>query len=510
MGKRLKLNILFLFVVFVFIAGHGIYLNTPWVNFEYSFAEASRGILDTTYTVGLEKYWEVEANPLGYSLVTAIIASFLDISFWSVRIPSLAGGIAILVAGWIFHHSKNFKNDSLFFLWAAIISLNPLVWIYSGRATADILPVGLVVLAFLFCYCAQDRLWIHFIGGVCFALASLVKFNSLLLGLGIVYLLFTDQNGKIIWSCEKITAFLFYSLLPTIVLGIYFLVIYDRFGIVFMPEIFKVAHFEGYAKGFITNLGMYASYLTMLLALTSVLPVIHLWKVWTRKNFFILTVIVFFMGFAFWNILSSFSMGEMDFGGLYEVLLNRKIISLIRVGSFVFTFFLFIELVDTAFRERKRMNFFLLYVLIPFLIISSFSKPVQRYLSFCLPFVTFYLIIILGSRMPRLIHWIGWTSVFVSALITLFGVLYQIRQGVASENMVHWVILNGYLKDTRLTDTVKPHVGYHFFQNPDGKKKYVVDVGRTPPKNVLHEESVVVLGKKIKTYYFMEQDGRFE
>lgn len=38
MGKRLKLNILFLFVVFVFIAGHGIYLNTPWVNFEYSFA----------------------------------------------------------------------------------------------------------------------------------------------------------------------------------------------------------------------------------------------------------------------------------------------------------------------------------------------------------------------------------------------------------------------------------------------------------------------------------------
>ena len=112
--------------------------------------------------------------------------------------------------------------------------------------------------------------------------------------------------------------------------------------------------------------------------------------------------------------------------------------------------------------------------------------------------------------MPRLIHWIGWTSVFVSALITLFGVLYQIRQGVASENMVHWVISNGYLKDTRLTDTVKPHVGYHFFQNPDGKKKYVVDVGRTPPKNVLHEESVVVLGKKIKTYYFMEQDGRFE
>lgn len=501
-----KLSLVFFLIVCFIIIGHAIYLNTPWVNFEYSFAEATRGILDSTHTIGLDKYWEVQANPLGYSLVTAVIVPFLGISFWSIRIPSLLGGLAILVVGWIFYRSRNFKNDSLFFLWTAIISLNPLVWIYSGRATADILPVGLVVLAFLFCYRAQNRLWIHFIGGVCFSLASLVKFNSLLLGFGLVYLLFTDQNGKIICRWEKVTAFLFYSLLPAIVLGTYFLVIYDQFGIVFIPEIFKVAHFEGYAKGFIANLGMYASYLTMLLALTCVLPIIHLWKVWTRKNFLLLAIISVIFGIVFWKISSGSNAGEMGFGGLYDTLLSQGIVSLIRVGSFLSAFLLFTELIDTAFRERSRIALFLLCTILPFLIVSSFSKPVQRYLLFCLPFLTFYLIVILGSRIPRLIHWIGWTSVFVSVLITLFSVLNQIRQGIASENMVQWVILNGYLKDTKLTDAVKPHVGYYFFQNPDGKKKYIIDVGRIPPKNILHAESVVVLGKTIKTYYLMEQN----
>ncbi|MFN3533170.1 MAG: ArnT family glycosyltransferase [Candidatus Brocadia sp.] len=431
MEKRLKLNILFLFVVFLFIAGHGIYLNTPWVNLEYSFAEATRTILNPNYNIGLEHYWEIEANPLGYSLVTAIIASFLDISFWSVRIPSLLGGIAILFAGWAYYRKCKFKQNSLFMLWALFFSLNPLVWIYSGRATADILPVGLVVLAFLFCYCAQDRLWIHFIGGLCFSLAALVKFHSVLLGLGFAYIIFTNQNGQVIWGLRKGINLLFYSLLPAFVLGIYFFVIYKQFGIVFIPEKCKEAMIEGYDKKFISIFLMYSSYLTMMLILPIFLCIIHLRKAWSQKNFYIFVTITIVFGIISVETLSSFNMGEMGYSNLYDAYLNQKIVSLIRISSFILAFFFFAEIINAAVREKNEMASFLLCSLVPFLIIISFFKPAQRYLLFCFPFVTFYLVVILGSRMPRLTQWIGWPSAFIFSIITLISVFYQIGQGRA-------------------------------------------------------------------------------
>lgn len=505
MGKKLKLNILFFFAVFLFIAGHGIYLNTPWVNLEYSFAEATRTILNPDYTIGLKHYWEIEANPLGYSLIAAVVASFLNVSFWSVRIPSLFGGIVILFAGWVFYRSKNFKNDSLFFLWVAAITINPLVWIYSGRAVADILPVGFIVLSFLLCYCAKGRLWMHFIAGLCFSVASLVKFNSILLGLGFVYIIFTDEHGKIRWSREKGLGFLFYSLLPLCILGMYFLVIYNQFEILCIPEKFKTTHFEGHVKNFALNVGLYSSYLAITLALLSFLSVICLLKTWSRKAFFILIFISVILGTVFWKIQSdpnAFT-GEMGFGGFYDKLMSNKVASLIRVCSLLLAFFLFVQLMDSAFRERNRIALFLVCTLFPFLIISSFSRPAQRYLLFCLPFLTFYVIVVLGAGMPRLVRWLGWPSVIIFIAITFLSIFYQIGQGRASENMAQWIILNGYLKDTE-PGSIMPHAGLHFMQDIGGSKKYIV-IEEPQPQNFLHRENVMVFGKGVKTYYFTEQ-----
>ena len=509
MNKELTLNLTFFFSVFAFIVGHGIYLNTPWVNLEYAFGEAARGILNPYYTTGFEKYWEVEANPLGYSLITASIASFLGISFWSIRIPSLLGGIAILVAGWLFYRSKDFKNNALFFLWTAIISITPLVWIYSGRATADVLPVGLVVLAFLFCYYAEERLWIHLIAGLCFSLASLVKLHSILLGVGFVYILFTDQEGKINWSRRRGLKFLFYSLLPAVILGIYFLVIYSQFGIVFIPEQHKEALVEGYAKNFVSAFLMYNSLLGTMFATFCFLSITHLQKIWSKRNILILMIIILIAGSVFWRTLSSFPAGEMGFSNLYDTLLNQKVISLIRIGGFILAFFLFIELINTAFREESKTALFFLCSILPFLVILSFFKPCQRYLLFCLPFLSFYLVVILGSRMPRLTHWMGWPSIAVFIAINVFSIFHQIGQGRASENMAQWVISNGYLNNTE-PGAILPHAGHHFLQNQEGQKKYIINIGKTPPGNFLHEESVFVFGKKIKTYYLIEneQDSR--
>jgi len=505
MGKRSRLNFITLSVVCFFIIGHGIYLNTNWVNNEYVFSGAVKSILDPDYSIGLEKYWELQANPLGYSLITALFASFLGISLWSVRIPSLLGGITILLAGWAFYHNKNLKNDSLFLLWIATVAFNPLIWMYSGQATADILPVGLTALAFLFCYLAQGRLWIHLIGGICFSLAALVKFNSILLGLGFVYIIFSDEDGKISCNKKKAMNLLFYYLLPGLLLALYFLVIYHLFGVLFIPDEYKRVVFIGHAKNFIPCFAMYMSYLTMLLGLLSFVSLFRLLTEFSRKNFFLLVMVSIVFGFAFWDTLTHFSAGEMDYGGHFNTLLSKKMVSLLRVGGFISALFIFVELIYTTFRERDHFALFLLYALLPYLIIASFSRPAQRYLLFCLPFLTFYLIIFLGSRIPKITHWLGWTSVTVFALITIISIFYQVEQGGAAERMAQWVISKNYLKETHAGSIVF-HAGHHFYNNPDSPKKYIIKKAKIPPKNFIHKESVILFGREILIHYLVRQN----
>lgn len=505
MKKKSKSNLITLSIVCFFIIGHGIYINTHWVNNEYVFSGAVKTILDPEYSVGLENYWKLQANPLGYSLITALLAFFVGISLWSVRIPSLLGGIAILLAGLAFYRNKNLKNDSLFLLWIATVAFNPLIWMYSGQATADILPVGLVTLAFLCCYLAQGRLWVHLIGGLCFSSAVLVKFNALLLGLGFVYIIFSHEDGKINWNKEKGIHLLFYFLLPGLFLTSYFLAIYHLFGILFIPDEYKTVHSIGHVKNFIPCFTMYMGYLTMLLGLLSFVSLFRLLRVLSLKNFLLLVVVSIVFGVALWDTLIHFSSGEMDYGGHFNALMSKKMVSVIRAGSFIMAFFLFGELIYTAFRERDRFALFLLYALLPYLIIASFSRPAQRYLLFCLPFLTFYLIISLGSRIPKITNWMGWTSVTVFAIITIVSIFYQVKQGTAAERMAQWVISNNYLKETQAGSIVF-HAGHHFYNNPDSPKKYTIKKAKIPPKNLIHKESVILFGREILTHYLVRQN----
>jgi hypothetical protein len=504
MKKSIKLNIVTSFIIGFFLFGHMVYLNAPFVNQECVFSEAAQGIVNPAYAIGLEKFWKMQANPLGYPLVTAITISILNTSFWSVRLPSLFGGIAILLSGWAFYRNSDNQNDHLFFLWITTTMLNPLVWMYSGQATADVLPVGLMALSFLFCYLAKNRFRIHLMGAICLSLAVIVKFNSILLGLGFVYIIFRDQSGKMIYSKGKRIIFLLYSLLPAFFLLMYFLIVHELFGIVFIPEKFKVTHFSGHLVNILSYFAMYVSYLTMLLGLLSLVVLNHLWKVLSGRNLLILVMVSLLSAIVFSNILGHFSFGEMDYGRHFNALLSKEMVFLMRGAGLILGIFLFVELTYNAFSKKNSFAIFLLFTLLPYLIIASSSRPVQRYLLFCLPFLSYYIIVILGSQMPRLTSWLGWTSVAVLALVTSVSIFYQVEQGRAADKMAQWLISKNYIRETNAGSIIH-HACQYFDQDPNIPTKYTVKMGKNPLKDYIHKESVILLGKEISTHYLVRQ-----
>ena len=154
----------------VMICGHAIVLNEPFVNQEVAFSEGARGLAEPGYPEGLTRFWRHQVNPLGYSAITALFRSVLHLpvlqlpvlhltgAFWTARLASLAGGALILVSGYLWFRKTGSLRADLFWLWGGVTTLCPLVWIFTGRGTADVLPVGILCCAFTACWLAEGSL----------------------------------------------------------------------------------------------------------------------------------------------------------------------------------------------------------------------------------------------------------------------------------------------------------------------------------------------------------------
>ena len=136
---------------------HAFYINTPFVNLEYVFAQATQSLLDPE--TGMSNYFSMQANPLGYVWFSTLFHFLMGEpeGFWSYRLASVSGLVAILGAGAVFTSSLKPDHNKEFHLWCALVTFSPLIWLFSGRATADILPVGLLLLSFALVFKSEAK-----------------------------------------------------------------------------------------------------------------------------------------------------------------------------------------------------------------------------------------------------------------------------------------------------------------------------------------------------------------
>ena len=443
-------------IISSFLILHLVYINSPFVNFEWVYQEGSLFFL-TGETKHLEPYFRIQANPLTYSYLASHFSDLLNSNhFFVYRLPALLGGVFLLI--WCSR-----SNNSWLLL---IIALNPLIWIYSGRAYSELLSVGIMVWAFHW----QSK---PLLGGLLLAFSSVVKYHSLpfvLLNVGIKWL---KDNFKVQFSYWQRKP-LIYGMIG-ILFFVIFLVLYRiKFGFWIAPDYFIERHGTINIQNILNNLFSYGFYLSGMFFLT--IPAFLNTEKLKLKA--ILLVPSILLGIANQNL------GEMDFGS-FQQLLGNEIILLIKIIGF-WNFLLCCQ----AFWKDEESRTLLLTIL-GYLFIISLTRPANRYLIFVVPF---WAILVCQHISLSRMFWLGYVSVLAG--LNLFATLYQISNATASANMADWAIQNDV--HINLGGILYSHVGD--FSHYDPNSPLVVSLAGAQVGKILHEEPVRVLGFPIRSY----------
>jgi hypothetical protein len=490
-------SILFFWSLFCVI-GHLFYINTPLVNYEWVFFEGVKGIVYENYREGVLSFFTYQANPIGLSICASItnIIFGLPVSYWSIRIPSLLGVILILYSFLSFNSYRNGKTGILSSIWCSLVVLSPLIWILSGRATADVLPLGLVCLSYILCLKAKTKNKYYLLSFLVLAIASLVKFHAAIMGIGIPYIIYLNNDSKLTKRFFKIVSLYCIILLSTLI--VYFVIIYKYFNILFIADHLKDTVRISFVYSPIVFLS-YSYFVVLLLGPISFLSPIHLWgKVKSRT--YIITIIIGILLSIITIRYGEIGIGEMSYGMLGSMLNGKMIIAIKVVCSSIFI----LLILDIFIELRKGVDPFLRLlsiIIITYLIVCSLGRPAQRYLIFCLPFL-YYFLVFYRLDYRRLVHIIILVvTLIVFSITNITVVLYQVSQASAAENMVKWLSGANLLKKT-VPGAIHDHCGHYFIPYQKSlPTEYYVSEFKSGGQIVVHEEGVNLFGRRIKTYY---------
>lgn len=474
---------------------HAFYINTPFVNLEYVFAHATKSLLDSEVQQGLSTYFSMQANPLGYVWFSAVF-HFLTgepDGFWSYRLASLAGLVAILGAGAIF--TTSLTCTRAFHLWCALVAFSPLIWVFSGRATADVLPVGLLFLSFAMAFEGEAKPVYRWLAPLIFLLAVIVKYHALLLAPGFMYIFWFQNERQFngVWG-KKCGQFF---LLPLLGIFIYLWSIYSQYGFFLAPDNHSQP-FEPQLANLLKTFSLYASYLGILLGPLTLISFLSVRKSYPRQWWILL---IAGLGLGVWTQINpfGFQVGEMNYGPL-DGLMNGSLVLLIKgLGGIFFVFLIFDCFLETS-KNKNAVAGFFLTVGIPYLLVCSLTRPAQRYLVFLIPIAFYYLVFYKseGNKFYRSL--LGWGTVALFVVTNIFAVNYQVAQARASDNMAQWLIKNEMIEQTD-SGSIFANSGQYFIPYSGSPKSQRVLESSGEVETSLHSEKVVVFGKTLKTYY---------
>ena len=446
----------------LFVLLHLAYINTPFVNLEWVYKIGTQYFLTDNQNL-LRTYFDFQANPITYSFIVSNLISFFDIDTYGVyRGPALIGGFLLLIA---------LARKEIPWL-VIIVALNPLIWIYSGRAYSELLALGLMILAYEF----QHR---PFTSGFVALLSGIFKFHTfpiILINLGLKWILINHKNKfKYVFSNQ----FLMGSII--IIGSLTFFLIYQKLYDVWIVPVKHQESLGFSLRVLINNYFSYGFYLSGIFFLT--IPAFLNTEKLKLKAILLIPSIL--LG------LTNQNLGEMDFGS-FQQFLGNEIILLIKIIGF-WNFLLCCQ----AFWKDEESRILLLTIL-GYILLLSLTRPANRYLIFVVPF---WAILVCQHISLSRMFWGGYVSVLAG--LNLFATLYQVSNATASANMADWAIQN----DVRINlgGILHSHVGD--FSHYDPNSPLVVYLAGAQVGRILHEEPVHVLGFPIRSYVLTDTNS---
>ena len=458
-------------LIFFAVLFHLIISGFPLVNLEWAFSDAALFFEKGEYNY-IEQYFIFQANTLGVPFVTFLLAKVLPFLKISI-IPRLLSAIGFIFLGkGLLKINRILKTSIPGYIVLLVVFLNPLLWTFGGRGTADFFPAALSVFGLAVYWEQSDNSWKKLIAIIIIGFSIILKYHSILILIPLVVEIFIrpDQKVKIIFI--RIGKLLFGTLILPIV---YIILIKQKFGFWLAPPIYLGRH--GLSTSyFFTNFFTYFGYMATLLVPFSILPTIYFLKqsyLFKREsNIFaslFFGILFFFVGY-FWIR----PQGEMNFGPLDGIINDGLLggIFMVLVLVMIFIFFLCFKRI---YLERKmffsnRHLLSLIIGIIGFLFVLSFTRPAQRYLMFILPLAIFLLPMTLANKKTVFLT----TTIYF--LINIFLLYNQYTSGTATEMMVSRLHQKGIIEKTD-PGVINVHAGNIFFPYRKSIKEYTIVSG---------------------------------
>lgn len=449
-------------VIGVCFIAHCLLALLPSINLEFAFVDAAR-----YFQVGnrslIDQYFRFQANTLGLPYLSWLASViFPNHSMLTVIRLLSTSGIILLGIGVINFCRYLNRNDSISLL--IVILLNPLIWTFSARATADFLPAALGIFAISLAILPRKTTFHIFCAGVLLGIAAILKYHAIFL----LLVLATCQ-----WDAKSkhfdARSFLIISGISTTLLAMFLTIIHESFGFWVAPPVYQSIHGLNFG-GLLNNFFLYIGYLILLCAPSSM--VFPEWKNFFLKNRSLMiagSVSIFFLGYIGFQ-----DSGELNLGPL-DQFMNKNLMA----GIFLLLSSLFlIPLISNSGRHIKSFNLFLALAILGIIAVFSLTRPAQRYLLIVLPFF-FFLVPpkVLGNKKVFV------CSISLYALINLFIGYSQWCTGTAAIMMVEAIKEAGLMKVTN-PGVIEGHLGNQFDINIRGDSKYIVIAGDSPAAQI--------------------------
>jgi hypothetical protein len=462
-------------LVLAIAVAHLLLLGLPSVNMEWSFNAAARYFSDGN-RLYLDEYFYSEANTLAFPwLAFAMHWLFPPLSI--DHLPRLLTdlGVPLLAIG-LLRISRRFSEPTNSSLLIAIVLLNPLVWTYSGRGTADFLPAALAVFAFSLFWdgseADEQRLWRRILASAVLGFAAVLKYHAILLVAGVaaeIAIRRRGQYGKMVLECAA-------SAIPAVlVVGVYLLIVKINFGFWVTPPAFQ----QSLGLNVLAAPDNLVSYMGYLALITFPLSFAVLWR-WLRGlqlSWVAVALVGFAVAFAAGYLFLSDN-GEMNLGPLDSYVNKHAANGFLAMLSIAGAACLAVGRDRSIFKAKEAHLLGLEVAIIFFLLVLSLSRPAQRYLLFVIPL--FYVVILLPPKLHRVMLA---SALLLSIALDVYILLNQVASGVAQEEMAARIAERGLLSKTD-PGPLASNIGDRFFPFRNETKTFAVVAGDVEGKIV--------------------------
>ncbi|WP_148287808.1 hypothetical protein [Rhodopseudomonas sp. B29] len=359
-------KIVAILVVGTIVFAHIGTLWLPFVNQEQAFNAAAR-YFHTGDIALAQRFFNSDANTLVLGAVGAALAELLHIDTdWGCRLVSLIG-FAVFAAAL---QSLITQAGLTTWLLSAAIMVNPLIWVFAGRGTADFPPMAFAMAAIAICWRAQG-IAMAVAGALVFAFAAALKYHAVLL-----LPLFAMSPAPRQSATFRVFMVTTVSIATLVTLSAYNVAVFRSFGFWLTSPQWVSAHGPT-VQNILTNIVHYGGFLALLgmpFSLQSAFasPAGRIFKI-------LAVGMVALMGAAMPP-----SAGEMNFGP-FDRWVGASFSGVVLAGLFAIFVFSLLNRLQSV-QDRSVVGAIVLVLLA-----LSFSRPAQRYLIFVVPIYVLYL-----------------------------------------------------------------------------------------------------------------------